>query len=88
MIFRETGGKLAVSLLRKNVAPRTHGLDPGGLHHWSEKLLNGTAGAVTVAGEEGCEVVNKQPKSHKTADHSTAGLKDGMDRHGTQLLSF
>lgn len=62
----------------------------GGFFHWRGHLLEGASGtgAVPAAGEERSNVVNKEAKGKSAADQGATGLQDGMDHHGTQLLSM
>ena len=55
-----------------------------------EVLLDGTTGtgAVPAAVKERSNVVNKEAQGKKTANQGTAELNNGMDHHGTQLLSI
>ena len=60
----------------------------GALHHW-RYLFDGASavGAVTFDREKRNDVVNKQAEGQKAAEQGTAGLENGMDRHGNALLS-
>ena len=46
-----------------------------------EKLFDRTTGAIPIGREEGNKVVSNESQGHKTADHGTAGMEDGMDHH-------
>ena len=54
-----------------------------------EVLFDGASGtgAVSVSEKERSDVVGEKTDGHENANHGTTGLNEGMNHHGTQLLS-